>query len=540
MKLKYFLSFFALIALLSSCSDNDSMTLLDEIQVSSSYVSIDKDGGTATITVNAQHDWFFDKVCQQITKNADGSKDTTYTELPSWLSVSQLSGPAGETKITFSADSASDGRSVELHMLCNGKTQRINVIQGTASTDIITVREAIAMVQANQSIEKTVFVKGIVCKIDEISKQYGNATYYISDDGTFKGGYTADGSGDGNWLEIYRGYWIDGESFKSGDEFEVGDEMVITGIIMSYKGTPEIKEKTGQVVSHTKSLIKVDSLSTKEALPVEGGNVTAFLTCKGNGISVSIPEDANNWLFISGINGNEVTFHALPNTGGARNATVIFKTTDDGGKEYTAQATINQKGAIVACTVAEFLAAEEGATQYRLNGMVVGKYRDTQGFYVRDYTGEVLIYKPSGFTGTEVNVGDVVTVLGVRTSYQGNPQMGSATLEKINYTAQPISIADFRNLPDNKEAYYIISGEIVNATEPNTKNDVTQYGNFNLKDETGEVYIYGVYTGWGGQKGHFGELDLTWNDHLTIVAYKTSYNGLIEGVGYYLSSEKAR
>ena len=43
MKLKYFIPLFALVALLSSCSD-DEATYLDAIRVSSSYVSIDMAG----------------------------------------------------------------------------------------------------------------------------------------------------------------------------------------------------------------------------------------------------------------------------------------------------------------------------------------------------------------------------------------------------------------------------------------------------------------------------------------------------------------
>ena len=58
MKVKYFIP--AIIALftlaLTSCNDDDAMTLLDEVQVSSSYVSIPMDGGSATITVKANND----------------------------------------------------------------------------------------------------------------------------------------------------------------------------------------------------------------------------------------------------------------------------------------------------------------------------------------------------------------------------------------------------------------------------------------------------------------------------------------------------
>ena len=524
MKLKYFISFFALVALLSSCSDDDAMTLLDEIQVSSSYVAIDEAGGSNTITLNAKESWMFDA-----------------EDIPEWLTVSPTSGGAGETKVTFSADAAPDGRTAILHVVCGDKKQIINVIQGLASTDIITVKEAIAMVQANQNIEKTVFVRGIVCKIDEISTQYGNATYYISDDGTFKGGYAPDGSGDGNWLEIYRGYWLNGDNFKSGDEFEVGDEMVITGVIMSYKGTPEIQQKTGQVVSYSKSLIKVDSLSTQEALPVEGGNVTAILTCKGNGISVSIPEEANDWLFISGITGNEVTLRALPNTGGDRNATVVFKTTDDKGKEYTAQATIYQKGSIVAATIAEFLEAPVGDTQYRITGVITKVANPTYGnVYISDWSGETYVYgigAKGDFEAAGLKVGDVVTLVGKRGEHNGTAQMASATLE-ASIPVTPIDIDSFLDQPDDPNTYYMLTGTITEVVNP-------IYGNLYLEDDTNTTYVYGCYPGWGAtgdnRKNCLETKGIAVGDKLSVIGVKSTYNGTPQlANGIYFSHEKAQ
>ena len=109
----------------------------------------------------------------------------------------------------------------------------------------------------------------------------------------------------------------------------------------------------------------------------------------------------------------------------------------------------------------------------------------------------------------------------------------------MKYAVETKTIAEFRELPDNKEKYYLISGTISNATEEGTKNDVETYGNFNLTDETGSVYVYGVLKGWGGAKGQFGDLNLTWGDKLTVIAYKTTYKGLVEAVGVYVSSEKA-
>jgi len=503
MKIKYFLSFIALIGLLASCSDDDAMTLLDEIQVSSSYVSIDEAGGSNTITVNAKEAWSFDA-----------------EEIPEWLTISPMSGAAGETKVTFTAPATPDGRTTVLHVACADKKQTINVIQGLAVVSEATCAEVNAGPES-----KTYRVTGTVKSI--INTTYGN--WYLEDETGVVYIYgTLDAKGnEKNFLSL---------------GIEVGDIVTVEGPKSIYNGTVELVNVT--VINIQKSLVKVEGYDPEDAtIPLEGGNVAVSLSCKtNNGISVEIPEEAKSWLGIVSITGGAepvVTFHANANNGGDRSTTVVFKTTDDKGQEYTAQAVINQKGAIVACTVAEFNEAPVGDAQYRLNGIVVGLYRENQGFYLRDYTGETLIYRPAGFTGTEVEVGDVVTVVGKRGEYKGTPQMVEGELEEINYKAKAISIAEFRNLPDDKEAYYVISGEIVTATEDGTKNDVEQYGNFNLKDATGEVYIYGVYTGWGGQKGHFGELGLTWGDKITMVAYKTTYKGLVEGVGYYISSEKA-
>jgi len=504
MKLKYFLSFIALIGLLSSCSDDNAMTLLDELKVSSSYVGIDVNGGSNNIILNANGAWSFDQ-----------------DEIPEWLTVSPMSGGAGEYGITFTAPAAPDGRSTVLHVECDGKKQTINVIQGLAVVSEATCAEVIAGPES-----KTYRVTGKVTNIE--NTVYGNW-----------------------WLEDETGrVYIYGTLDAKGNEknflslgLEPGDIVTVEGPKTIYGEKIELVNVT--VVNIQKSLVKVEGYDPEDAtIPVEGGNVTVNLTCKtNNGISVEIPEEAKSWLgIVSVVGGAEpvVTFHANANEGGDRTADVVFKTTDDKGQEYTATATINQKGSIVAATVAEFLEAPVGATQYRLNGIVVGLYRENQGFYLRDYTGETLIYRPAGFTGTEVKVGDVVTVVGKRGAYKDSPQMVEGVIEEINYTAKAISIAEFRNLPDDKEAYYLISGEIVTATEEGSKNDVEQYGNFNLKDATGEVYIYGVYTGWGGQKGQFGQLGLTWGDKITMIAYKTTYKGLVEGVGYYISSEKAQ
>ena len=504
MKLRYFISFFALVALLASCSDDETVTLLDEIKVSSSYVSIDEAGGSNTITVTAKEAWSFDE-----------------EELPQWLTVNPKSGGAGETQVTFSADATPDGRTAVLHVACADKKQTINVIQGLS-----TVSEATCAQVIEGPESKTYRVTGTVKNI--VNTTYGN-WYLVDETGEIYIYGTLDAKGNTkNFLSL---------------GLEVGDIVTVEGPKTVYNGTVELVDVT--VVNIQKSLVKVEGYDPEDAtIPVEGGNVTVNLTCKtNNGISVEIPDEAKDWLSIVSITGGAepvVTFRAGANAGGDRNATVVFKTTDGSGKEYTAQATIYQKGSIVAATVADFLAAEVGDTQYRITGIISRLYyykNDVAGFYISDWSGETLVYKPEGFTGTEAKAGDVVTVVGKRGAYRETPQMVSGLLEELVHEVTSVTIEEFLSMEDNPNVYYMVTGtvdEIVRA----------DYGNLYLKDATSRVYVYGTYPGWGAtgdnRKNCLENKDITVGDELTVIGVKSTYNGTPQVAnGIYFSHEKA-
>ena len=505
MKLKYFISFFALVALLAGCSDDDAMTLLDEIQVSSSYVSIDVAGGSNTITLNAKEAWTFDEA-----------------ELPEWLTVSPMNGGAGETKVTFTAPATLDGRTTVLHVKCADKTQTINVIQGLAVVSEATCAEVNAGPES-----KTYRVTGTVKSI--VNTTYGN--WYIEDE---TGEVYIYGTLDAKGNEKNFSSW----------GMEVGDIVTIEGPKSVYNGTVELVNVT--VINIQKSLVKVEGYDPEDAtIPVEGGNVAVNLSCKtNNGISVEIPEEAKSWLGIVSIAGGAepvVTFHANANAGGDRSATVVFKTTDDKGKEYTAQATIYQKGAIVAASVAEFLEAPVGDTQYRITGVITSVANATYGnVYVRDWSGETYVYgigAKGDFEAAGLKVGDVVTLVGKRGEYKGTAQMTGAVLEDSK-TVTPLTIDEFLDQEDNPNVYYMLTGtitEIANMT----------YGNLYLEDETNQVYVYGCYPGWGAtgdnRKNWLETAGITVGDKLSVIGVKSTYNGTPQlANGIYFSHEKAQ
>ena len=103
------------------------------------------------------------------------------------------------------------------------------VVPGSAE-DPFTCAEAIAFVSgltADTPTETEYYVKGKVCKMQyNYSYQYGSATFWISDDGTDNGSFY-----------VYRTLYFDKERYNGGRVPNIGDEVVLCGQMVNYKGT---------------------------------------------------------------------------------------------------------------------------------------------------------------------------------------------------------------------------------------------------------------------------------------------------------------
>ena len=98
---------------------------------------------------------------------------------------------------------------------------------GTAE-DPYNITKLVNMLLAGETIDGEVYAKGIISQIDNVNLEFGNAQYWLSDDGTklFQ-------------MEVYRGFWFGGEKFTSEDQIALGDEVVVYGKVKVYKTTPE-------------------------------------------------------------------------------------------------------------------------------------------------------------------------------------------------------------------------------------------------------------------------------------------------------------
>lgn len=319
MKLRYIIPMFmAAVTMLVGCSEDEEKSTLSQVQVSQSVISLaageeadpaDKEFET-TITLKANGNWEF-------------------KDVPEWLTITPVSGGAGQQDVVFKAKKTTESRSAFLKLLCNGQEQEVNVQQIAKKVDI--PLSTCAQIIAGED-GKTYRVKGTVKSIANTT--YGN-WYLIDETGEVYIYGTLDKKGaEKNFLSLGIG---------------VGDIVTVEGPRKDYNGTIEMVNVT--VIAIEKSLIAVNALDIEDnTVAKTGGEFHVTLSNKGDGLDVKIPEEAKDWLFVTGINisgeTSTVTFKVLPNTGGARKATVTFVTTS-GGKEYTAETSITQEADVL-------------------------------------------------------------------------------------------------------------------------------------------------------------------------------------------------
>lgn len=519
MKLKYiFTALVAALTLAVGCED-DIETYLDEVRVSSSYVAIPAAGGSQTITVNAKSDWSFG-------------------DIPEWVKVSPTTGVAGETEVTFKAEATTATKEAMLYLTCDGKSQIINVLQQTKKVELeVTPLKKFLAAEVGPTVYR---IAGTITHIQEISASYKNATLTISDD-------------EGYSVYCYRFGPPSGKKIEDLG-MEVGDFLTVEGQRGDYNGSPQMAQG-GVFVSLKKSLIKVDSVTVKmpetgefglykEPLPLEGGQFKVHLTCKGDGISVVVPDEAKSWLSVNAIetsgNSSIVTFSAAANAMGDRTTVLTFNTTS-GGTVNSAQANIDQKGAILQVTVGEFLKAAVSPAQYRLTGTVkkisVSEQYNNADITVADALGNsVLVHrmKPASgkITDLTIGVGDKLTVLGQRGEYKGAPQMVNGVYEShVHYI--PATIKEFL-AKEVSDVEYIVTGKIVNIKEISAS---FKNATLTIADDEGTtLYVFRMKAAEGGPA--IENIGLKVGDVLTVIGKRGEFNGSAQMVnGYYVSHE---
>ena len=468
---------------------------LEEVQVSQSMVTLAVEGDSQEIAVKTAGEWVI-------------------AGAPEWLTVNPTSGN-GSSNVTFSAEATKETREAVLALETMGVTQMITVLQMAEKVDLPFTD--CATVLKEKEVGKVYKVKGTVTDLTNYDK-YG--CFYVND-----------GTG-----EVY----VYGSMNPTAYKPEVGDIISFEGPWTSYGNFDDVT-----IIGLEKSLIKLEKVISTP-LPLDGGVATVLLTVKDGDFVVEIPEDAA-WLTagepsaVGGMTCVELT--AAANEGGARTTTVTFKTTVD-GKDYFAMADIEQYGAIAEVSVKDFLAAEIGTSLYKLTGKVANLKAGNYGnFDLVDATGSVYVY---GLTATPVSSndqsfptlgikeGDIVTLIGTRADFKGTAQVGGPAYYVSHEGHTEATVAEFL-AKETGDAWYKLSGTVTNL-------QTGDYGNFDLVDETGSVYVYGLTVAPVAKNDKsFPKLGIKEGDKVTLIGKRAVHNGTAQvgGPAYYISHEAA-
>lgn len=439
----------------------------------------------------------------QLTATVDWSVQGYDEDVKSWLSVEPASGKASADPQTVTIKAlANEGadRKADLvfygNIMCKAPltiTQKGELVEDGTAEHPYSVATALRLIDengwtGNDNVSETVYVKGIVSTgIDESDfdpEKFGNATYWISDDGSTD-----------SELEVYRGYYLGGDRFTSLDQLEVGDEVIIKGELTKFYDTYELTQ--GNEIYSLNGVTAGGS--DNPGTPEGSGTVEDPFNVAGAFKYI----DENQYY---GTNENP---NLSPEVYVEGTITSIEEVETDQFGNATYCISDGEGYAELEVFRGYYLNGDKftSADQIKVGDEVVVAGQLTRFFETYEFTTGSRIYSLNGQGGT------------------GGEDPGDPVTEPASAT--PVTIAEFLEKPVNNDDWYELTGEIISIVSNNA------YGNFTIRDNTGSVYIYGMVQAWAGGKNDqsFNKIGLKVGDTVTLWSLRDEYNGQPQGGG---------
>ena len=354
--------------------------------------------------------------------------------------------------------------------------------------NVAAVLKYINTLEADVKSDKDVYITGVVTSVKEqFGTQYGNATFNISDND--------EGS---NTFTCYQVYYFNNARYTKENEsnndinINEGDVVVVCGRVINFRGgTPETQGREAYVVSINGKTIepKGEGEAKGAGTQADPYNVAGVLNyLNGLGADVTSP----NEVYIKG---------------------KVKEITEQFGTQYGN---------------ATFTMIDEGFdavfTAYRV--LYLGNKKYTEGDLLKENDEVIVCGKVVNFKG---NTPETSQNTGYLYSLNGKTADGGGSSSEV----KTVSIADFNAAPVS-DTWYQLTGTVKNLK------DGDQYGNFDLEDATGSVYVYGLLSEKGGDKKKFQELvaakGIKEGSKITIIGNRGEYNGKIEVLNAYFVS----
>ena len=330
-----------------------------------------------------------------------------------------------------------------------------------------------------------VYVKGIVKSnntTEATISQYGNMNFIMIDKGY-----------EGAEFQAYQVYGLGGKKFTSASDIKVGDEVIVYGKVVNFRGnTPET---TGKGSAYVYSLNGITEGGGDTPGPQPGDDVS------GNGtesdpynvaaaISVYNTSTTATGVWVKGyivgyVDGQVISSGSKFSGANATSATNILIADNVNETDYTK------------CIPVQL---PSGEVRSAVN------LKDNPG----NYKAEVSLY---GNIEKYFGVAGLKTVTKYVLGEGGNDDSG--TPDNPDADVKHITIAEFLAKADTKTTYEL-TGTVSNITN-------TQYGNFDLVEGDASIYIYGLLD-LEGQKKNFSSLGIKEGDIITLTGVYKLYN----------------
>ena len=501
-------------ALLASCQQEKPIY---GISTDKDVLEFTAEGGQAAVQVTTGQAW-------TVSIPADAQE---------WLVANPTSG-TGSASVVFTAapNNGKDRKAgVKIKAGMSGYVNvAVNQAGSVAAGDGLTpetawsASEANAWVKANltdkQVTTEKYYIKGKIHKVQTTfaaSGTFGNAVFFMSDNGQAA-------SDD---FEAYQVYYLEGKQWVKGQpDVEVGDDVIIYGPVTLYGSTAETSGKGAAFIySHLRNgetptppeeedYTKAEAKTVAQFIAAADANTYYKLTGTVSSFNATYCSfdltDATGKIYVYSVLADYKTEWASKiKNGGTITIAAKYKKYND--KDEAVDAAIlsfeaGQGGGdddytkAEAKTVAEFIAAADANTYYKLTGTVSSFNATYCSFDLTDATGKIYVYSVLADYKTEwaskIKNGGTITIAGKYKLYNEKHEVVEAAIlsfegggdepggGETDYSkAEAKTVAEFIAAAD-ADTYYKLTGAVssFNAT----------YCSFDLEDATGKIYVYSV------------------------------------------------
>ena len=316
--------------------------------------------------------------------------------------------------------------------------------------NVAAVLEYTNSLAADEESPIDIYIKGKIVSItEEYSVNYGNARFYISDDGTNK-----------NQFEIYRALYLGNKKFTANDtQIQEGDEVIICGRVVNYRGTtPETQQN--KAFLYSLNGVTAGGGGSSTAIEVTCAKAVELTNALGDGETSTETYSVTGYIteVVGSVSKNQQTFWMADTKDGGRVFEAYWANLPEGVSEFKAGSKVKITGNL---------------TKYVNNGKVTAE--------IKNANVEILEQGGGGDTpsGTEINCAKAVELTNAlddnTTSSEVYTVSGYITevVGSVSKNQQTFWMADTKDGGRVFEAYWANLPEGVSEFKAGTKVKIT-------------------------------------------------------------------